>query len=149
MSDGFNFDELDKFNENMLDFVNDVKTKETKKFVKKSANKLRSKEKKTYDSMGIGLEETATPEDKKMRNRFRSGKPYKYGGNWSCRAFNSAPHAHLINNGFVHKGGKDKKGKEAWIPGYHFIEKSTDGFEEEYAEMVENFMNEAIHNHGF
>ncbi|SFA70175.1 hypothetical protein [Clostridium frigidicarnis] len=157
MTDGFNFKELDEFNDRMLDFVNDYKTKETQKIVKKGANKLKSKERTMYKAMGAGLEHTDTKESAKIINNFKSGKPYKKGENWSCRAFNSASHAHLINNGFVHKPHLKKKGKkksgykgegEKYIPGYHFIEKAAEQFEDEYGEMVEHFLSDMLKEEG-
>ncbi|GAA0115294.1 HK97 gp10 family phage protein [Clostridium senegalense] len=149
MSDGFDFSELDEFTNQMLEAVNDLKSKETKSFVKKEANKLKTKEKKMYQSMGIGLEPTDTPQGKRIIDKFKSGKPYKFGGDdWSCRAFNSAPHAHLINNGFVHKPHKGSKGKETFVPGWHFIEKASNQFEPEYQADVEEFVGEFIEENG-
>ena len=156
MSDGFDFSELDEFTKEMIYRVNDFKTKETKTFVKKEANKLKNKQKKTYKSMGIGLEPTDTPSGKRIIDRFKSGKPYKFGGDdWSCRAFNSAPHAHLINDGFIHKphykikgtiirrkSKKREEGKEFFVEGWHFIEKAGEAFRSEYESDVEEFLNE-------
>lgn len=147
MSDGFNFGELDDFTTQILEAANDLQSKKTKSFVKKSANKLKTKERKMYEKMGVGLEPTDTKDSEKIKNNFKSGKPYKFeGDDWSCRAFNSAPHAHLVNNGFVHKPHKNQKGKESFVPGYHFIEKAAQEYKPEYESDVEKFVDEFIDN---
>lgn len=140
MEDGFNLSELDNFTKQMLSNANDFMPKESKKFIKKEAGSLNKVNKKVYKSKAIGLEPDDTPESKKIVNRFKSGKAYKYEGNvWSARAYNSANHAHLIDQGFIHKPHKGQHGQEKFIPGYHFMESAASEFESTYYKDCENF----------
>lgn len=141
MSDGFEINELDEYIKNVMANVNDSLPKEAKKFIKKEAVALNKINKRVYKSKGIGLEPTNTPQNKKIINRFKSGKAYKFNGVWSARALNSAPHAHLINDGFIHKPHKGEKGGEKWVEGFHFMEDAQEEFESKYGEDCENFVN--------
>lgn len=140
MSDGFDFSELEAFIETTAANTLKIGVKENKKFLKKQANKLKTREKRTFQAVGASLEETDTKKDKKIINRFKAGKTYDYNGELACRAYNSAPHAHLINNGFVHKPHKDQKGGEKFIPGYHFIEKAAEQYKGTFEEESERHL---------
>lgn len=133
--DGFDLHELDSYTKKLVNLANDKMPKESKKFVKKEANKLNSKNKSVYKSKGIG-EKTGN-----LLAGFRSGKVYKFDGSWSCRALNSSPHAHLINNGWIHKA---RDGSEKFIPGFHFIEDAAKSFEGSYYQDCEKFVDDML-----
>lgn len=141
MPDGFDLSELEQFEKDLLSLATEKVPKESKKFLKKEATKLTKVNKNTYKSKGIG--ETGITE-KEILSKFKAGKVYKYEGDLSCRAYNSHPLSHLLNDGFIHKGGKDKKGKETWIPGYKFMEDASNSFEKQYFEDTEEFIDELI-----
>lgn len=146
MSNVFDISELTKFEEKLVTRVNDTMPKQSRKFMKKEANKLNKENKKVYKSKGIG-EVTGN-----FKKRFKSGKVYKYKGAWSVRAFNSSPHAHLLNNGYMwtpHKKvakGQHKKqtGEEKFIPGFHFMEEAAKAFESGYNKDVQEFVKEVF-----
>jgi hypothetical protein len=146
MSDGFDITELTKFEKKLVNVANDTMPKESRKFIKKESVKLNKKNKQVFQSKGIG-QETGN-----LLKGFKSGKAYKYQGNWSSRAYNSSPHAHLLNNGYmwtphkkVAKGQEVKQsGEEHFIPGFHFMEDAARAFESGYFTDVEQFLQEVF-----
>ena len=144
MSDGFDISELTKFEKKLVEKVNDTMPKESRKFTKKQSGKLNKKNKQVFKGKGIG-EETGN-----LLKGFKSGKAYKYQGVWSSRAYNSSPHAHLLNNGYMWKPHKKvakgqseiQTGEERFIPGFHFMEDAAKAFESGYYSDVE----ELLHN---
>lgn len=147
MGDGFEgLGALDNFTKEMLDLVNDKMPKESKKFLKKNANQLKTATKNEAKSLGI-IEKTGN-----YYNGFKSGKVYDYNGSLSCRAFNSSPHAHLLENGFMwrpHKKevkGKKQTGSEKFIPGFHPFEKAYKDFISQYYSNCEQFVSDMIGN---
>lgn len=136
--DGFDFSELTKFEKKLTEKVNDTMPKESRKFIKKEAGKLNKKNKAVFKSKGIG-QETGN-----LLKGFKAGKAYKYNGVWSARAFNSSPHAHLLNNGFMWKPHKNQKGEEKFIPGFHFMEDAAKAFENSYYSDVEEWLYEVF-----
>ncbi|KOF56812.1 hypothetical protein AGR56_09105 [Clostridium sp. DMHC 10] len=145
MSDGFDMSQFDDYVDKILDNANVFMPKESKNFIRKEARQLNSTNKKVYRSMGIGLEASSrkiVKDSSKIINKFSAGKAYKFNGVWSARAYNSAPHAHLINNGWIHKPHKGQKGEEKFIPGYHFMEAAESQFESKYGEDCEKFADD-------
>ncbi|WP_271812946.1 HK97 gp10 family phage protein [Clostridium beijerinckii] len=145
-NDGFDFSELTKFEKKLTEKVNDTMPKESRKFIKKEANKLNKKNKTVFKSKGIG-QETGN-----LLKGFKAGKAYKYRGVWSARAFNNSPHAHLLNDGFmwkphknVSKGQSHKQtGEEKFIPGFHFMEEAAKAFESGFYSDVEEWLHEVF-----
>lgn len=138
MVDGFDISELTKFERKLVNTVNDTMPKESRKFIKKEANKLNKQNKKVYKGKGIG-EVTGN-----FKRGFKSGKAYKYGGAWSARAYNSSPHAHLLNDGYMWTPNGNQTGEESFVPGFHFMEESAKLFAEGYYKDVEEFLKDLL-----
>lgn len=138
MEDGFNTNELTKFEKKLLSLANDTMPKESKKFIKKETNKLNTKNKSVYKSKGIG-EETGN-----LIKGFKAGKVYKYSGAWSGRAYNSSSHAHLLEKGFIWTPHKGQSGNEKFIPGFHFMEDAARAFQSSYYNDIEDFIDEVL-----
>lgn len=112
--EGFLFDELSEFKQNLLREVKNVFPKETEKFIKKEASKLAKTARK------IAKNDVGTAKGKKKNwieaksyhKKFKVGKTYKYSDDLCCRAYNSSPHAHMIEYGHVNvpRGEGRKKG---------------------------------------
>ena len=104
MQDGFLFDELSEFKKDIMRNIKEVFPEETKKFIKKEAQKL-TKVAKKIAKREVGTskgEKENWQASKSYHNKFKAGKVYKYAENDACcRAYNSAPHAHLIEYGHV------------------------------------------------
>ena len=141
MSNGFDMREFEQYEKDLIALATEKLPKQSKKFLKKEANKLSKKQKEEIKSFGIG----DTGEMKKeIISRSKSGKVYKYSGDLSCRAFNSHPLAHLLDQGFIHKGGKNHDGEETFVAGYNFIKKAEDKFKSDYYQDVEDFIDNMI-----
>lgn len=101
--EGFLFEELSNFKQSLMLEVKENFPKETAQFIKKEASKVLKVAKK------IAKKEVGTSKGKKKdwvdsksyHNKFKVGKTYDYAGDLCCRAYNSAPHAHLIEYGHV------------------------------------------------
>lgn len=117
--EGFLFDELSEFKQNLLRDIKDVFPKETQKFLKTEASKC------TKVARKIARRKVGTSKGKKKNwidsksyhKKFKVGKIYDYSGDMCCRAYNSSPHAHLIEYGHVNvpRGSKratTRKGRE-------------------------------------
>ncbi|KEZ85552.1 hypothetical protein IO99_13735 [Clostridium sulfidigenes] len=138
MADMFDINQLTDFGESLVKLANEKMPKESKKFIRSEANKLNRKNKSVYKSKGIG-EETGN-----LLKGFKSGKAYKFNGAWSARAFNSSPHAHLLDKGFIWKPHKGQKGEEKFIPGFNFMEGARKTFESQYYNDVEDFIDDVL-----
>jgi hypothetical protein len=142
VSDGFNLTGLDEFIRDMLDLAQETLPKESKKFLKKNANQLKTATKNKAKELGI-LEETGN-----YYSGFKSGKVYKYNGSMACRAINSSPHAHLLEYGHLQI---DKNGNEVgkgFVPGFHPFGKAQEGFKSKYYDNCETFIDEMIREKG-
>ncbi|MBZ9633188.1 HK97 gp10 family phage protein [Clostridium sp. FP1] len=145
MADGFDTHELDDFEKDLLRLANDNLPKESKKFLKKSATKLSKVQKKDITSLNIGQQGFVM---KDIIARSKSGKVYKYNGNLSCRAYNGHPLAHLIDQGYILKGGRHHDGVESFIKGYKFIDKAQREFEPTHYDDIQKFIDDMLNNHG-
>ncbi|WP_061294041.1 hypothetical protein [Clostridium botulinum] len=131
---GFDTKQLDKFSKGLLNTAKNEYPKKTKAFLRKEVRKLNKQNKQTFASKGIG-EETGN-----LKKGFKAGKLYKYKGKeLAIRAYNSSPHAHLLNDGWMHKA---RNGDEKFIPGFHFIEDSAQAFNSEYYTDIDGFLEE-------
>lgn len=132
MNDGFDIKDLLDVQKSMERIASDM-AKESKKFLKNQGKKLTKENKKAYNADGIG-EKTG-----RLKKSFKTGKVYKYRGTgaYSVRAYNSSPHAHLIDRGWIHKS---KNGNEKFVPGFEFMEEAQENFESDYYDGVEEFM---------
>jgi hypothetical protein len=109
MDDGFYFEELTEFKQDLIKSVKELYPKETKKFIKDEAKKLT---KKTQAIAGDIVKTTGKNGNKSYHKQFKTGKTYKYyGDDICCRAYNSSPHAHLIENGHKNKDGSFTLGR--------------------------------------
>lgn len=131
---GFDTAQLDKFSKQLLNTAKKEYPKKTKAFLRKEVKKLNKSNKQTFNSKGIGEYRG------NLKKGFRTGKLYKYQGKeLAIRAYNSSPHAHLLNDGWMHKA---KDGSEKFIPGFDFIGDSAKAFNSEYYTDIDEFLDE-------
>jgi len=146
MGDIFDIHELTNYEKDLVKLANDTMPKESKKFIKKEAGKLNTKNKSAYKSKGIE-EKTGN-----LLRGFKAGKAYKFEGAWSARAYNNSPHAHLLDKGYmwkphkkVAKGQKNKQtGAEKFIPGFHFMDDAAAAFEGTYYDDINDFIDQVL-----
>lgn len=104
--------------------------KQTEKFMKSEAKDLRKK-----------MVAFAKSKVKKVTGNYLKGfkagkKVYKWqDAEYNVRVYNSAPHAHLIENG--HRGMYWGR-KGGWVPGKHIMEDAMRRFEPDFTDHVEN-----------
>lgn len=133
----FNFDELNVYDQQILNIAENEMPRETKKFVRKEGQKLKTKTRKK-----------ARSKVKKRTGNYlkgiKNGKVYKYSGNGgtSIRVYSGKPayHAHLIEYGHIIK---NKSGEEVgFAPGYHVFQEAADEFQPEFYNDVQKFIDE-------
>ncbi|EDT74771.1 HK97 gp10 family phage protein [Clostridium butyricum] len=133
MSDSIDFSELIVFEKNLLDLASTKMPKETKKFMKKQGNQLKTKVKKNANK--------TKKKSGKYRKSIKSGKVYDYKGALAVRAYSTDPKAHLIEHGFRHFS----HGKETgFIEGQHIFEKSSKEFETKFNDNCGKFIDEML-----
>ncbi|MEY8001608.1 HK97 gp10 family phage protein [Clostridium sp. Mt-5] len=149
-------EELDSFVKDMLSLANEELPRESKTFLKKNANQLTTATRNKAKELGI-MEKTGN-----YYKGFKSGKVYTYHGQLSCRAYNSSPHAHLLEYGhkiknekggkyLTAKYGKDKNGKDIesdFVPGFHPFLRAYEDFMSKYYNNCESFVDDMINKHG-
>lgn len=101
---GFLFENLSEAKKDLMRSVKEMYPKETAKFLKEQATKLRKVSRK------VAKQEVGTSKGKKKNwiaskgyhQKFKIGKIYVYGENDKCiRVYNSAPHSHLVEYGHI------------------------------------------------
>lgn len=130
MQDGFYFDELSEFRQDLLKEVNRVFPEETNKFLKDEARTL-SKIQKQIARQDVGT--TDKNGDKSYHQKFKVGKIYLYGDEKAIRAYNSSPHAHLIEYG--HKTVNNK-----FVSGRYVLKASENEFKNDFFKDTEEFL---------
>lgn len=144
MEDSFDTHELDDFAKDLLDLAQDKLPKESKKYLKKEANKLKTKMKKKAKEVGIPDKGNTN-----FYNKFKAGKVYNYQGEMSVRAYNSSPVAHLLENGHKMIGHKpDKKDTGKFVKGYAYTEKAYQDFKNPYYSDTEDWIDKMLKEKG-
>lgn len=145
-------EELDGFTQSMLQLANNELPKESRKFIKKQANKLKTVTKNKAKDLGI-IDQTGN-----YYNHFKSGKVYKYHGALSCRVYNTAgakndrgvwiPLAAILENGHLQTNKDRKCVGRGFIPGFHPFLRAYEDFISKYHDNCEQFVDDMINKHG-
>lgn len=143
---------LDNFTSVMLKLANDELPKESRKFIKKQANKLKTVTKNKAQSVGI-IDQTGG-----YYKHFKSGKVYKYHGALSCRVYNTASArsktgawislSAILENGHLQTGKDGKSVGRGFIPGFHPFLRAYEDFMSTYYGNCEKFVDDMINTHG-
>jgi len=146
MEDGFDIHELDNFTKDLLALAEKELPKETKKFIKKNANQLKTATKNKAKQVGI-IDQTGN-----YYSHFKTGKVYKYQGYLSCRVYNGAAVANsrgkFFSLGGILENGHMKENKKGFIPGFHPFEKAYQDFMGKYYGNCEDFIDDMLKNKG-
>ena len=110
--------------------------KETKKFLRDQGKELNKENKKQANLLMIN-KKTGN-----FKKGFKKGKVYKYQGNLTIRAYNSSPHAHLLE--FGHRKVTQSGDEIGFTEGYHFMEKARNIYGSKYEEAVEEFIDDLL-----
>ncbi len=138
MDDGFYFDELSDYRKDLLREVSRVFPEDTNKFLKVEAKAL-SKVQKRIASQDVGT--TGKNGDESYHKKFKVGKIYNFEGEKAIRAYNSSPHAHLIEYG--HKTENNK-----FVQGRYVLKSSENEFRGDFFKDTENFLSEFVDDIG-
>lgn len=132
-----NTSELDAFSRELLEMANNELPKESKKFLRTEATKLRKKT----------LDKAKSLTNKQTGNYYKGikkGKVYHYKDkkNNSIRVYGRSPHAHLIEYGHrqVSKNGVES----GFVEGKHVFEKAKNEFESEFNSDCEKFISDVV-----
>ena len=137
---------LSDFSKELLDLADKQFPKDTRNFMQRAGNKLKSNANKAYSN------ETEM-KTKNLKKGLKRGKAYKYGNNeWQVRVKNTAPHAWLVEHGHVMVGhgvqGKPKllvgNTGEAFVRGKKIMGKTAKAFPSEYSDMAEEFIDKLL-----
>lgn len=132
-------DGFDDFTRDLINVAQQLKGRESKKFMGKEGKKLAREQKKVFRSMNIG---SGTGETKEIEKSFKGGKTFKKDGDLAVRGYSAHPLTHLLDKGHI---VKDRNGREhGFSPGWNFMEKAKQNFESEYANDCEDFIDELI-----
>lgn len=152
--EGFLFDQLSDAKKNILRSIAKVYPNEAGKFVKQEAQSLSKVAKK------VARKEVGTSKGKKKNwvaeksyhKKFKVGKKYNYDGDTCCRAYNSSPHAHLVEYGHLNipktqkrpttrEGRKnDKRKAKSYTQGAYVYDIASVEFEPQFKTDCELFM---------
>ncbi len=136
--DGCIFDELTDFQKDLFKEASTLFPEETDKFLKTEAKELSNYQKsiaKNLVGTSKGKKKNWKPQ-KSYHKRFKVGKIYKYTSDEkSIRAYNGAPHSHLIEYGHKTVNGK-------FVPGRHVIAASENGYKNKFLKNCETFLSE-------
>lgn len=141
MKDGFDVSQLTDYGQQILEAATKDMPKVTEKFMKSEANKLKNKAKRDAKKV---LKSHKAEAGKGYLDRMKAGKKvYAYGdAKYNIMVYNSAPHAHLIEEGhnMVTHSGK----KAGFVPGKHILENAAISFEKQFAKHIEKNLARAV-----
>ena len=137
MADGFDLTELSDFNKQLVDDAIKNYPKEMKSFLKKEANKVQEVAK------NIAKTEITEHTGNYMKG-FKVGKSGLKGA-YAIKAYNQAPHGHLIENGHWQYGGEKNKTKLRFIEGKKIYAKAHTQFKSQFEKDAEEFAGELLY----
>lgn len=102
-------------------------------------DKTRLGDKEFYYYKGKKVKVTAS---KRMKNRWKVGKPKQIKGEWYIEVYNTAPHAHLFEDGhrMVTPGGE----MVGFVQGKHILYISVKQFEEKLTPKLQGWLNKML-----
>ena len=78
----------------------------------------------------------------------KDGKPYEFKGDFACRVYSAAPHAHLIEEG--HRIVRGKNGAELGrVKGKFVFRDTANEFTEEFEENSQKMLEDLFEKNGF
>lgn len=156
---GFDFSQLSDFAKDTINIAQNVYPRESKKFLKKQAEKVAEK-------LQANISTTTKKKTGRLSRAAAPGKPYIFKGGdemaLSIRGYlknrpktepeNSAPHAHLLDFGhnIIPRGKKGKSNTSGGpilgkVKGREFIKKTQNEFESEFLSECEAFASDIFY----
>lgn len=128
--------DFDDFEKDLLNLASNLDNgKEVKKYLRKEGSKLSRRQKSQ-------IKKSVKKKTGNLLKGAKRGKVYKYEDEWTVRAYNSSPHAHLIDKGhrIVDKNGVEKGFKT----GVNFLEKAEKDFADDYHTDTQDFIDKML-----
>lgn len=137
MEAGFDYHELTDFQKELIQMAKEDFPRETRKFIKREAGKLTRMAKSS-------AERELNSKTGDYIKGFKSGKIYKFAGDLCCRAFNSSPHAHLIEYGHNMVGHKPNLKNVGFVAGKYILNKATNRFDKDFEGHLDKFLDDIL-----
>ena len=140
MSNGFLFEQLSDFKKKLYKDAQELFPKETNNFLTENAKAFKKEVQKTANSE-VKKGDTRLNHKGKPTNyhkKFKVGKKYKRDGNICIRVFNSARHAHLIEQGHILKSKSGKPIK--FVSGKYVFKLAELHYTPEFLDRAEKFL---------
>lgn len=138
MQDGFDISELEGFQQQLISDMSKKYPKECRKFMRKEANKVQEIAKR--------IAENEIKEDTgNYMQGFKVGKS-KLKGAYAIKAYNEAPHGHLIEDGHKQYGGKGNKTVVGFVEGKHIYTKAHTEFKTQFEDDVQKFADDLLYH---
>lgn len=112
MENGFLFNQLSEFKQDIMRSIKDKFPDSTTEFIKEEAKKIKKvAQKVAKKEVGTSKGKKKNWDEKKSyHKKFKVGKPYKYAENDYCiRAYNASPHGHLVEYGHINVPRGEKR----------------------------------------
>ncbi len=142
--DGFDTSELMDFADELMELAKDF-PKEQKEILREEAKK-QLKEIKTVANREVSKGKAKVNKGGRVLNyhkRFKYTKVFDLEkGKTAIRVYSSAPHAHLIEYGYMltSKSGK----KIRFVSGKHIFQRAYDSYQKKFQESMEDFINNLL-----
>jgi len=142
MSDGFLFNQLSEFKQELFRSIQADFPEETNKFLSENAQNFKKQVQKTANREVKKGEAKVNYKGKSVNyhKKFKVGKKYKRDESLCIRVYNGARHAHLIEQGHVMTDHKGKPLK--FVSGKYVFKQAEIEFLPEFEDNVEKFMFE-------
>lgn len=135
MSDNFSIDGIQDLANALGGFNDPIVNKRVKQFLQKEGNKLRN------ETKSIARAKVKKKTGNYLK-RIKRGKVYLYQGDtWAIRAYSTAPHAHLIEDGHNIVRGGEIVGH---VTGKKIFQSAERKFSEDYFKDVEQFVDDVL-----
>lgn len=138
MADGFDISELEGFQQQLINDVAKKYPKTMRKFMRKEAKKVQE--------IAEQIARSEIKED--TGNYFKGFKIGKSGlkGAYAVKAYNQAPHGHLIEDGHNQYGGKGNKTIVGFVEGKKIYARAQTRFKSQFEQDVQNFADEMLYH---
>jgi len=134
MADGLEFEGLDRFEKKLLSKATKELPRETFKMVRKIGSKARTE-------VARKSRKEVEPVTGTYSKSWKRGKAFKNGDTYAVYIKNTAPHAHLIENG--HRIVDQNGDEHGFVEGKHILE---DGLKEFGDKKLEGYLEEWLDN---
>lgn len=135
-NNGLDISELLDYGDEIKKVIREDMPKELNKFMREQGNNLKNEVLRQADAK-------VKKKNGRYRESIKRGKVYVYKGNGgkAVRAYSTARHAHLIENGYKYKL---PNGKEGYVNGKYVFDTALKNYKPTFYRDTENFVEECV-----